>query len=232
MRSSTDCNSRERPLSIKSRNAAAHSPLKIAPKTSPYGPLGNATSGIRSQNSRRTPTDASKFLTTAGMDFAVAFLTIATFGRRPRTAGNGASRDVLSFGSCPLTIFNTASASRAERHIGPSLSEVHINAMAPCRLTRPYVGRRPLTPQNAAGTMMEPLVSEPIAKPTSPAATAAPGPLDEPPLQYARFHGVRPGPVNEASASLYPNPPASSTIASFAHRTAPASCSFFTTVPS
>ena len=36
---------------------------------------------------------------------------------------------------------------------------------------------------------MLPLVSEPIANATSPAATAAPGPLDEPPLQNAVFHG-------------------------------------------
>ena len=32
--------------------------------------------------------------------------------------------------------------------------------MAPCRLTRPYVGRNPLTPQYADGTMIDPFVSE------------------------------------------------------------------------
>ena len=42
---------------------------------------------------------------------------------------------------------------------------------------------------------MEPLVSEPMAKPTSPAATADPGPLEEPPLQKFVFHGVSPVPV-------------------------------------
>ena len=50
------------------------------------------------------------------------------------------------------------------------------------------------------GVRIEPLVSEPIANGTSPAATAAPGPLEEPPLQKRVFHGLKPGPVNAASA--------------------------------
>jgi hypothetical protein len=91
-------------------------------------------------------------------------------------------------------------ASSAVRQRGPILSIVHESAIAPARLTRPYVGRNPVTPEKAAGVMMEPHVSEPMANGTSPAATAAPGPLDEPPLQYSRFHGVFPGPVNDASA--------------------------------
>src|SRR5687768_18194064 len=36
------------------------------------------------------------------------------------------------------------------------------SAIAPYRLTRPNVGRSPLTPQYAAGVMMEPEVSLPI----------------------------------------------------------------------
>ena len=79
---------------------------------------------------------------------------------------------------------------------------------------------------------IEPEVSEPIANGTSPAATAAPGPLDDPPLQNFVFHGASPGPVNDASALLYPMPPASSTIASFATRIAPASRNRSTTVAS
>ena len=42
-------------------------------------------------------------------------------------------------------------------------------------------GRSPVTPQYAAGVMMDPDVSEPSANGTSPAATALAGPLDEPP---------------------------------------------------
>src|SRR5688500_5912880 len=75
------------------------------------------------------------------------------------------------------------------RRGGPILSIVHASAVAPVRLTRPSVGGSPAPPENAAGVAVEPHVSEPMAKGTSPAATAEPGPLDEPPLQYSRFHG-------------------------------------------
>ena len=49
-----------------------------------------------------------------------------------------------------------------------------------------------------AGERMEPHVSEPMANGTSPAATAEPEPLDDPPLHASRFHGFTPGPVNAA----------------------------------
>jgi len=88
--------------------------------------------------------------------------------------------------------------SSAVRAIGPSLSSVHESAIAPCRLTRPYVGRSPVTPQNAAGVPMEPEVSEPMAHGTRPAATALPDPLDEPPDQRSVFHGFFPGPCSDA----------------------------------
>ncbi len=60
------------------------------------------------------------------------------------------------------------------------------------------MGRRPVTPQNAAGVMMDPDVSDPMAYGTSPAATAAPDPLEEPPAQCPRLQGVFPGPWREA----------------------------------
>jgi hypothetical protein len=59
-----------------------------------------------------------------------------------------------------------------------------------------------VTPQKAAGVIIEPEVSEPMLKATSPAATAAPGPEDEPPLQKSVFQGVRHAPVSDALASL------------------------------
>ena len=48
-------------------------------------------------------------------------------------------------------------------------------------------------PQNAAGPRIEPPVSEPVAPCTSPAASAAPEPLLEPPGMWSRFHGLRAG---------------------------------------
>src|ERR1039458_4213924 len=68
---------------------------------------------------------------------------------------------------------------------------------------------------------MEPLVSEPMAKGTRPAATAAAGPLEEPPDQRARSHGLSPGPKSEAAVDRSPPPPASSTMESLPTITEP-----------
>ena len=88
----------------------------------------------------------------------------------------------------------TVAQSSAVRAIGPSLSRVQESAIAPFRETAPYVGRRPVTPQYADGVPIDPDVSEPIAKGTRPAPTAAPEPLDDPPDHRSVFQGLRPGP--------------------------------------
>ena len=46
-------------------------------------------------------------------------------------------------------------------------------------------------PQAAAGRRMEPPVSVPMAPSASPAATATPEPLDEPPVQCSTAQGLR-----------------------------------------
>jgi hypothetical protein len=79
---------------------------------------------------------------------------------------------------------------------------VQLSAIAPCRLTRPYVGRRPATPQKAAGYWIDPQVSDPIANGINPAPTAEPEPLEDPPDQRAGSQGERPGPVKLANAWL------------------------------
>src|SRR5438067_10107037 len=126
-----------------------------------------------------------------------AFLTAADAER----AVNGLNRFppvVGSAASGPAIASRTSAQSSAVRAIGPSLSSVHESAIAPLRETSPYVGRIPVTPQNAAGVPIDPEVSEPMAHGTRPAATAAPDPLDEPPDQRPVFHGLRPGPCNDA----------------------------------
>ena len=50
--------------------------------------------------------------------------------------------------------------------------------------------------------MIEPEVSEPMAKATQADAVAAPGPDEEPPDQKPVFQGVRHAPVQAASASF------------------------------
>src|SRR5271169_2634612 len=191
---------------MRSRKALAPSAATIVPTAGPYGKSGNSTSGTRSQNVARTPSDSSKFFLTSGCAFSLEPLMTPTLKRRDFAfagAGrNGRGSEVASRGSFPAIAAMTRPQSSAERHIGPSLSSVQQSAIAPCRLTRPYVGRRPVTPEKAAGVTMEPEVSDPIENATRPAAVAAPGPEDEPPDQYSVFHGVRPGPVKDASALL------------------------------
>ena len=122
--------------------------------------------------------------------------------RRAARAGGTKRRPMAdgSSGSDPATAASTSPQSSAVRASGPSLSIVLLSAMAPWRLTRPKVGRRPVTPQNAAGYWIDPQVSEPIANGTSPAATAAPDPLDEPPDQRTDPTVSGPGPEKLANA--------------------------------
>src|ERR1044072_7427406 len=113
--------------------------------------------------------------------------------------------------------------------MGPTLSIVQLKPIAPYRLTRPYVGRRPTTPLRPDGEMIDPSVSVPIANPTNPAAVAAPGPADEP-LPPGRSssgtQGFRVTPPNHFGAC------ASAPMESLATSTAPASRRRSTTVGS
>ncbi|MNF03297.1 hypothetical protein D3C80_2025860 [compost metagenome] len=52
---------------------------------------------------------------------------------------------------------------------------------APSRLTRAWVGLKPVTPLSAEGMRMEPPVSEPMAISHRPRASATPAPADDPP---------------------------------------------------
>src|SRR5919202_5372885 len=64
---------------------------------------------------------------------------------------------------------------------------------------RPYVGFSPTTPHSAAGCRTEPPVSVPSAHVTSPDATAAADPPDDPPGTVSRSHGLCTGPNAEFS---------------------------------
>src|SRR5438876_10651629 len=88
---------------------------------------------------------------------------------------------------------------------------------------------RPARPQCDAGPRMEPPVSEPSANGASPAATAAPEPLDEPPVKCSRFHGLRAGGQGRSKEGP---PCANSWVASLPVSTAPASYSLRTVVAS
>src|SRR4051812_32212533 len=106
--------------------------------------------------------------------------------------------------------------------MGPSLSIVHESAIAPVRGTRPNVGRKPLSPHVRDGDVIEPLVSEPIANATHPAAVAEAGPAEEPLEPVSGFQGFR------VRSAYQRSPCASAPSVSFAIRTAPASSSRLT----
>src|SRR5579872_913171 len=91
--------------------------------------------------------------------------------RKSRAGGqeNGLLMAAASKPSAPWIAPKIRAQSSTERAIGPSLSMLHDSVMQPCRLTRPKVGRRPVTPQRVQGDTMLPRVSLPMAKPTSPA---------------------------------------------------------------
>ncbi len=107
----------------------------------------------------------------------------------PTTSSTGRGLEVGSAPSCPAIAVNSSAASVTVAASGPMWSIVHDSSITPARLTRPYVGLSPTTPQQAAGSRIEPPVSLPIAPATSPAATAAAEPLDEPPAAWPGFHG-------------------------------------------
>src|SRR5580698_2887464 len=131
-----------------------------------------------------------------------------------------------SLPSGPLIASRINAQSLTDRAMGPSLSIVQLNAIAPVRGTRPKVGRNPVVPHRVEGEEMDPSVSEPIAKPTHPADTALAEPADEPLEPCAGFHGLRVRPPNHLS------PMASAPRVNFATSTAPASSSRWTTVAS
>src|SRR3954469_15149195 len=74
----------------------------------------------------------------------------------------------------------TRAASRKVKVIGPAVSWLWLIGTIWVRLTRPTVGLKPTMPLIAAGQVIQPSVSVPIAPRTIPAATASPLPEDEP----------------------------------------------------
>ena len=74
-----------------------------------------------------------------------------------------------------------SAASSTERHSGPTVSCVPERGKIPPIGSRPPEDLAPTIPQKAAGMRIEPPVSEPSAQGTSPPATAAPDPEEEPP---------------------------------------------------
>src|ERR1700761_1228370 len=87
----------------------------------------------------------------------------------------------------------------------------------------------PAMPHKAEGPRIDPPVSEPGPPMTSPAATAAPVPDDEPAVKCSGFHGLRAGGHGRSKDGP---PMANSCVASLPISTVPASLHRRTTVES
>src|SRR5215210_7578578 len=107
-------------------------------------------------------------------------------------------------------------SSSALLQIGPALSRLQHNTMAPLLLTVPNVGRNPVAPHRVEGETIDPSVSVPIVKGNKPATTEAADPADDPLDPCWRFHGFFVSPRNHLL--LYASAPRES----LAHKTAPA----------
>jgi hypothetical protein len=101
--------------------------------------------------------------------------------------------------------------------MGPTLSKLQLNAIAPDLLILPNVGLSPVAPQVDDGDTIEPHVSVPIAKGTNPATVADADPADEPDEPCVRFHGFLVLPPYQKS------PMANAPSVNLAINTAPAS---------
>src|SRR5580692_12519303 len=109
-------------------------------------------------------------------------------------SGTGPVTAVGSSGSAPAIRPNNSAQSSTLRASGPTVSSDCDSGIAPARLIRPTVVLSPVTPQKCAGIRIEPPVSEPRAANVSRAETADPDPDDEPPVMWARPHGLCTGP--------------------------------------
>src|ERR1041385_5968803 len=90
-----------------------------------------------------------------------------------------ASAVAESAGSVAAIAFSTRAAARTLRGICPGVSVLWPIGAAWVRLTRRAVGLKPTMPLTAAGQVIEPSVSVPIAAGTNPADTATALPDEE-----------------------------------------------------
>ena len=97
-----------------------------------------------------------------------------------------------SAGAASMAVSSAASATVRAR--GPTTSSVDDRGMVPAMLIRPSDVFNPTMPQQAAGIRMEAPVSDPNAPKHMADATAAAGPLDDPPLTWSGLWGLRVGP--------------------------------------
>eukprot|EP01022_Parablepharisma_sp_SALTPOND_P021553 TRINITY_DN427_c1_g3_i1.p1 TRINITY_DN427_c1_g3~~TRINITY_DN427_c1_g3_i1.p1 ORF type:complete len:1404 (-),score=404.80 TRINITY_DN427_c1_g3_i1:6090-10301(-) len=126
----------------------------------------------------RQPLAAKAACTAAAMSASAC--TVTSF-KRAVAADERAAATSKSAAMLPMALM-TRSMLRAK---GPTQSSELYCGQAPARLTRPNVGLKPTTPQQAAGRRIEPPVSLPMDRSTRLAPTAEAEPLEDPPVMRA-----------------------------------------------
>src|SRR5579872_6785484 len=118
---------------------------------------------------------------------------------KPRVSGRantapGSFSESGARGSGPAIVLRTKARSATDRPRHPEVLRVdHANAAFGSG-TRPTVGRKPTTLQNAAGLRREPPASLPSATGTIPQASATAAPPEDPPHVFVRSQGLRVAP--------------------------------------
>lgn len=117
-----------------------------------------------------------------------------------RFHGIGTNDVSVSHGSWSRTaLWNSSRSSMDELASGPITAWIDscptAAALLPAMGIRIAVGLKPYAPQNAAGTRIEPPMSEPMPSGEHRKPAAAPSPPDEPPGVKVRLYGFRVFPV-------------------------------------
>ena len=107
---------------------------------------------------------------------------------------NGPPTDSGSRGSGPASADSSSATSSTVRAIGPSTGSGFHGSPGPASGITPGEGRRPTSPQNAAGLRTLAPRSDPSANGSIPDATAAAAPPLDPPGVRDRSHGLRVAP--------------------------------------
>ena len=156
-----------------------------APSTSAAIRPAAARSGVGTAT-RRQP--AARSVSAAAARTARTSSVAGASGPRVGTATVQPSRPAAS--GCPVATASSRPQSAALRARKPAQSRLGASGITPSIGSMPCVGFSPVTPQHAAGSRTEPPVSEPSAANACRAATAAPLPLEEPPVTCAAFQGL------------------------------------------
>ncbi len=137
----------------------------------------------------------------------------------PSSRGSGTAR--------PESTDQSRATSATLRPIGPTVSSDGQSGKTPSSGRSPQRGFSPTVPQAADGSRIEHPVSVPIARSTSPAASAAALPDDEPPVVFPGWSGLWTVPYHGFAPST---PQANSGRLPFPTTTAPASSTRCTTL--